>query len=69
MSNIANGVDVDKLVEIINTMKADPNRANVEFKARLNGLTVHILKLRSGILHWREMNRPPTLEAIEFPTP
>jgi hypothetical protein len=33
MSNIINGVDVDKLVEIINTMKADPDRANVEFKA------------------------------------
>jgi uncharacterized OsmC-like protein len=33
MSKIVNGVNVDKLVEIIDIMKADPNRANVEFQA------------------------------------
>lgn len=33
MSKIINGVDVDKLVEIIEAMKADPSRASVDFQA------------------------------------
>jgi len=33
MSEIRNGVDVDKLEEIINAMKADPVKAKVKFQA------------------------------------
>lgn len=51
MTKIINGVEVDKLAEIIGVMKADPNRASVGVLAGLNGLTAHIPKRRLGILH------------------
>jgi hypothetical protein len=46
MSKIVNGVDVDKLVEIIDIMKADPNRANVEFQAETKWISGAYSKTR-----------------------
>jgi len=47
MNSIVNGVDVDKLAEIIRVMETDPSKASVKFQAETNGSAVHILKQRS----------------------
>ena len=69
MSEIRNGVDVDKLEEIINALKSDPVKAQVKFQAETKWINCAYskTKIRNFTKQWREMNLYPTLEATEFP--